>query len=399
MIKRLKLQGYKCIELFEHTIPPFCVAVGPNDSGKSSLLEAMHSLGRTTVRPLDEQFKGPWSVEHLAWRDASEPRIRWEVELEDPDLPGLATYALEVAHGRDGRDIVLIEERLEVDGVTIFEVTTDETVQLPNGGKVPLRGANLTTGLYRLRSHPDHPDVGIVARALSATMKYGLQPDELAKASAFEPDEEEPHLDHHGYGLPSVLAAIKLADYPVFEKIESALREAVPGIDSVVIRPASVQVRLPSGDFQKMQGHRLAFLQTKTRWEVAAPLASAGVLLFLGYLTLALSPSHPRLILIEEPETGVHPHRLRMLVDLFRELSRGIGDALPTQIMLTTHSPYLLDFVEPEEVFIFTRQDNGASIATLMSEAPHLAERLSEQQLGEMWFNVREENLVRDTNT
>ena len=123
---------------------------------------------------------------------------------------------------------------------------------------------------------------------------------------------------------------------------------------------------------------------------------SDGVLLILGYLTLVYTTKHPAILLVEEPENGIHPKLLRFVTELLRGLSRGLDENTPpVQIIITTHSPYLLDYTGPEEVFIFQKDQDGASTITPMAEVKGIKEWLSEFMLGELWTNWGEEELIR----
>ena len=81
-------------------------------------------------------------------------------------------------------------------------------------------------------------------------------------------------------------------------------------------------------------------------------------MLLFFFVALAHHPNPPHVALIEEPETGVHPKRLRDIVELLRGLTRGEFAGRAVQAVLTTHSPYLLDHVTlPEDqVIVFRRR-------------------------------------------
>jgi len=91
-----------------------------------------------------------------------------------------------------------------------------------------------------------------------------------------------------------------------------------------------------------------------------------------------------RLLLIEEPETGIHARRAAVVVNLLRKLSEGVDGLPPTQVIVTTHSPYVLDFLKPEEVLLLRKDADGAAVASRMADVPLLDERLQEQFLGEL---------------
>ena len=126
-----------------------------------------------------------------------------------------------------------------------------------------------------------------------------------------------------------------------------------------------------------------------------ADRASAGVRLLLFFVALAYHPSPPKLILLEEPETGVHPTRLSEIMGLLRDITKGKHGGHASQIILTTHSPYLLDSanLEADQILVFRREEDGSRTAT-PADAERLRTFLDEFLLGEVWFNQGEEGLI-----
>ena len=97
------------------------------------------------------------------------------------------------------------------------------------------------------------------------------------------------------------------------------------------------------------------YFETPSGETVRAHHASDGAILFLGLLALAHLPEPPGLLLLEEPENGVYPMRLGQIIKLLKAMvNRTEGVRFP-QIILTTHSPYVLSFFEPEEVTLLSR--------------------------------------------
>ncbi|HEY8379874.1 MAG TPA: AAA family ATPase [Nannocystis sp.] len=83
MLARLHVQNFKCLRDVDITFGPLTVLIGPNDSGKSSILDALRILGRTFREPLADIFRGDDAWEHLAWKGASVDRISWRLQFSD----------------------------------------------------------------------------------------------------------------------------------------------------------------------------------------------------------------------------------------------------------------------------------------------------------------------------
>ena len=145
----------------------------------------------------------------------------------------------------------------------------------------------------------------------------------------------------------------------------------------------------------------IVFGTSNEKYLVRAEQASNGVILFLGYLALAFLPKPPNLLLIEEPENGIYPKRLEEIITLLKELvERTEGVRFP-QIIMTTHSPYLLSYFQPEEVTFLSRpkdDPSGPVRARPLRYAKHIHDRMGggEFYLGELWYNLSEEELFCD---
>ena len=108
---------------------------------------------------------------------------------------------------------------------------------------------------------------------------------------------------------------------------------------------------------------------------------SDGALRFLALAAIAHGAVTAPLLAIEEPENGISPARLFQLVELLRNHG-GAGQ----QIILTTHAPYLVDSLQPEELVVFTRSNGPTSLAELTPE--DIGDRQRQfGPLGELWVS------------
>ena len=124
---------------------------------------------------------------------------------------------------------------------------------------------------------------------------------------------------------------------------------------------------------------------------VTAEDLSQGTLSILAVLALAYEPAPPSVLCIEEIDRGIHPRMLREVRDALYRLSYPQSFDLarpPTQVIATTHSPYLLDLFRdhPEEIVITQKHGRAARFERLADRAD-LAELLREGSLGDMWFS------------
>lgn len=106
---------------------------------------------------------------------------------------------------------------------------------------------------------------------------------------------------------------------------------------------------------------------------------SDGTLRFMALATLFLQPEayRPSVILVDEPELGLHPYAITLLASLVKQVAK------TTQVILSTQSPLLLDHFEPEDVLVADLVDGGTQLTRLDSDA--LAVWLDEYSLGQLW--------------
>ncbi len=169
---------------------------------------------------------------------------------------------------------------------------------------------------------------------------------------------------------------------PTFQKFKGALIARVPGVQDV-------QIATPTAATRRVD------LVIERGLRMSADGASTGVRSLIFFLALAHHPTPPPLVLIEEPETGLHPKRLEDVIGLLRAITRG-EHGTASQVVLSTHSPYLLDCVNlaHDQVLVFRRKVDGSRTAEAADEE-RLKLFLDEFKLGEVWFTRGEAGLVK----
>ncbi len=123
-----------------------------------------------------------------------------------------------------------------------------------------------------------------------------------------------------------------------------------------------------------------------------ASQVSDGLLIVLAYLTLLYLPEPPRVLLIEEPENGIHPGRLKEIIRILKQL---VSEQSHTQVLMTTHSPYVLHEFTPEEVTVCVRESNGEVKTRRLSESKAVQEQMDFFSLGEIWTMEGDEALIQ----
>ncbi|MGH7272347.1 MAG: AAA family ATPase, partial [Polyangiaceae bacterium] len=202
--------------------------------------------------------------------------------------------------------------------------------------------------------------------------------------------------------LAAYLDHLLTTERSAFDLIQSELKRLLDFVEEIQLPPWRVEARdigikdAPPITRLETIGREIHF-RIGNQAAIPADLASSGVMLILGYLAIAYSPSQPDVLLIEEPENGIHPRALERVMRFFRMLASNTPGPEKPQVILTTHSPYLLDFVEPEQVIMFGRKPNGESVAANLATLPGVQERRADgMSVGELWYNAGEDELLKD---
>lgn len=367
MITKMRVERFRALADVTVRLSNFNVLIGPNDQGKTSFLEAVYALAATTRNTIGESFWSPWRGRNLVYYgDPQGIRLSASLGNADSSLP-MIEYS--VAVRSLGEECIIAQE------------SANSQVLLENSGATTVqqfwRGASV---------NPIFKDsVSTVASLLHPPALTRWDAEELGAPSMLHPDRKQA-FDPTGYGLGTCLAEQKLASDETFSKIVSQFTQLFPEFRGIGFRRvrgqfwqrAADKSRAPAGTGDCFE----MFFQRHDGVEVPANLVSGGVLVSLAFLTIA--ELNGDLLLIEEPENGLHPARLQGVVDMLRRVCERRPDS---QVLLTTHSPLLLDYVRPEQVRLFSRNKAGGVEVHHLEDIPDIKDRLKYMMLGELIFS------------
>lgn len=295
-IERIHIKGFGCVQDVELELGPLQAFIGPNDSGKSTILRAVEVAAEAVRTGLTQTW---------------EPRCRAGGGLE-----------------------------IQVSG---------QEYSVEFGSSPAVTAASLRKAK---RCH---------------TALIRLDPDALRAPSQLIPEGQElGFLTDRGTGLAGLFdALINRSDRPV-DAITARVRERFPTVKHIGLRNVSTT-------------HKELQLELVDGTKIPASMASEGLLYYLAFATLPYLHAKASILLIEEPENGLHPARIRDVVATLRELSK------TTQILIATHSPILVNELEPHEVFVTTRDPQSGTRVVRLDRTPNFAERARVYHPGELW--------------
>jgi len=379
-IEYLRVENYRALKAVElKELTPLTVLLGPNGSGKSTLFDVFSFLSECFQYGLRHAWDRRGRAKELRTRGASGPIV---VELKYRERPGLPliTYHLAIDEGAKGP--LVVEEWLswrrkkwgrpfrfleyhQGQGRAISGDMPDEEDQ---HREIPLRSPDLIA-VNTLGQFADHPRVAALREFITDWHVSYLSIDDTRGQPEAGP---QANLSKTGDNLANVIQYLKEQHPQRLEQIFAALRERVP--------------RLERLEAELMPDGRLLLQIKDAPFEqpVLARFASDGTLKMLAYLTLLYDPEPPQFIGIEEPENFLHP---RLLPGLAEEC-RAAGER--TQLLVTTHSPFFLNSMRPEEVRVLYRDEDGYTQAVRASDIKGVAEFVrAGASLGHLWLEGR----------
>ena len=385
MITHLHIESFKCLRDVTIELSPLTVLIGANDSGKSSILEAIRLLGRTTGEPLPSALSDfvPDGAppEALVWHGDQSERIVLDA------MGSGYSYHLDLhASGRVHEELLSTSASIGIEAsdkvAVAFDLTAgDARMSVPaQEDRTALSSALLLHG----RSMPGL--VG-VAREFGSSAKYQFDPRSLRMPSPLEPS---PSLSPSGDNLAAVLDALLTGtDRATARALEAAVRDAFPAFEGIALKTVD------GGGGRVLKSIELPSASTDgfTPRSIPAWSVSDGALLMLAFLALGHSVT-PEVLLLEEPAAGFHPMRIPLLADLLRRISTGELGGRPRQVIIATHSPLFLNHIRVAEARLVHRQAETGTSVTSMSQIPNINRLLLGYGVGDIWAQLAEEGFL-----
>jgi predicted ATPase len=339
VIRRVILRNYKSIAACDVTLSPLTFLVGANGSGKSNFLDSMRFVSESLSTSLDHALRDRGTIKEVRRRSGGHPN-HFALRL-DFDLPGGSTghFSFRVGAKPSGGYEVQNEECR----VLAADLTEPEAYYHVKAGhlvasSVPQLPASLADRL-QLVAASGLPAFRKVYDALSSIQVYNMNPQEIGVMQRPDPGER---LRRDGGNAASVLSNL---DAATRARINAYLMRIVPGVQSVEPKTLGSQETIEFRQVVKGQQHPWHFLAGSMS---DGTLRALGVLLAIDQRGAASDVSRaPSLIGLEEPETALHPAAAAVLLAALREASR------TTQIVVTSHSPDLLDNADIEDASLY----------------------------------------------
>ena len=350
----ITIKGFKSIKSIERLqFGPLNLLIGPNGAGKSNLIEAFSLLQAMREGKLQEYVARAGGASRLLHFGADQTR---ELRLEVSFANETNQYAIHlVPTSADS----LFPSREHVGYWQKWTYPEPyEQALVPNQREAGISSSHMGSvatyvqdRLSRLRIYHFHDTSSTSAMKQTADIDDNrfLRPD--------------------GSNLASFLYLLRTKHRAQYNEIRSTVQLVAPFFEDFELNPRELnpsQIRLE----WKHKGSSAYF---------DASSMSDGTLRFALLATLFLQPSSykPSVILVDEPELGLHPYAVNVLASLMRQAS------VENQVLASTQSTLLLDSFKPDDVLVANRVDGGTTVSRLSDDA--LGEWLNEYSLGQLW--------------
>lgn len=367
LIRRVKIRNYRSIADSDIRLGQLTMVVGRNGAGKSNFLDALRFVKDGLDTTLDLAIKSRGGIDAVRRRSTGHPHhIELGLEIQIPE--GLAAYSFEIgAQPKGGFQVKSESLRIigshgrVLHGFHVQEGLLKTRDSSSNGGPASLFQADdrsvAADGVMWPTPTPDRlylviasgfPQFRSTYDALTSMGFYNMNPDVIRAVQS--PDAGD-LLKRDGSNLASVTARLSEDRPEVKQRICEYLQQIVPEISDFS--------RVALGHMETLE-FRQAVKGSKIPWKFHAASMSDGTLRTLGILVAAMQlvdrSEAVGLVGLEEPETALHPAAAGLLVDALRQA------AVKTQIVVTTHSPDLLDrFDETSDDLLVAQSRQGTT--------------------------------------
>lgn len=362
MLRTIKLKNFRSFGECSIDLSSINILIGGNGSGKSnfiSLFVLLNYIGKAKLRAWIAQKGGFDNVVYKGIQENDTIDIEFIFDSKKEGL--LNVYGLSIGATED--DYIISREYIGYwDKALYHEPYTTAINSLGNESKLSSY-ANSSSNISN-----DNYIAGHIYDIIKDWKIYHF--DDVSPNSGKKREqriEDGYSLNEEGDNIAAFLYFIKKKFNDNYQKIVEAVRLVAPYFNDFVLEPDILNNELIKLKWTEKDGIK----------EFGASLISDGTIRFICLAALLLQPFMPKIIIIDEPELGLHPLAIQILSELIKKAS------VKSQIITATQSVTLLNQFEPKDIIVLDKEKNGSFIKRLNEE--ELSEWLQDYTLGELW--------------
>jgi predicted ATPase len=354
MLEYIKIEGFKSIKAMELELKPINVLIGSNGSGKSNFIAFFRMVHSIFNRQL-QRFVIEEKPDNLFYFGRKTTESLYGKMIFTEDKKNNNAYLFELNQTNEGGLFI----QREASGYNVsknddfkgyYGSQNIEESYIP--GSNSFRNVYLQKYLKNLQIYHFHDT--------SVTSMLRKECD-LADNLYLKPD---------GRNLPAFLYYLKM-EYPkMFRRLEKTIQQVAPYIDHFLLEPSRLNKK--EIEFRWVEKNDL-------QSSFSAYQFSDGTLRFIALATVLMQPEPPAVIIIDEPELGLHPQSISKLAALIKSASA------KTQIIISTQSVNLVDCFDPENIVAVDRSEEEKQSVFKRLESESLKIWLEDYSLGDLW--------------
>ncbi len=359
VLEQISIVNFKSIREQELALARLNVFIGANGSGKSNLIQAFQFLRQVVLQNLAGYSLERGADNLLYFGQKTSSYMELYLQFGEPDVSN--AYKIRLSPTQEGGliaigETVFFHDKKRYPGRGPFDReigTASKEAHIATSTDPIAKYVRADLGTYRLYHFHDTSDT-------SPVKGTGLIDDNR-------------FLREDAANLAAFLYMLQQRSPGHYRNIEDTIKQVAPFFDGFNLAPSRLspdKIRLE----WKERGND-AYFNAKS--------LSDGTLRFMCMATLLLQPDLPAVVLLDEPELGLHPAAITLLADLL------VSASIRTQVLVATQSVTLVNHLEPEHVWTVNREDNQSTFRHLSKE--DMSTWLDGYALGELW----EKNIFR----
>jgi predicted ATPase len=358
-LDNLTIKGFKSIlSLDDFKLNKVNVLIGGNGVGKSNFIDffrMLRAMMELTLPGLSSASLQAYIADGGGSDDFlfNGPKITEQIEVETRF--GSNGYRFKLAPTSDEKFIINDEARY-------YEGGTTGWWEMGGGHTTPV----LLKDKDRRGAAGGRNVAAYVYDAISSWKIYHFHDtSKLAPMRRFETIDDNAYLRFDAANIAPFLLDLKNNNESTYGQIVDTIRLVTPFFDNFILKP------------NQKEKVRLSWRQKGSDYPLKPQHLSDGSLRFICLTTALLQPDPASTIIIDEPELGLHPYAIEILAELIQAASK------KTQLIISTQSPSLVDYFEPEDIVVVNRRE-GASVFTRLNKED-LSSWLKDYSLGDLW--------------
>ena len=354
MINRIRIEGYKSIRNLDLELKPINILIGSNGVGKSNFLSFFKLVNNLYERRLSSYVISQDGAENLLhFGKKITENIYGKIEFSNINSRDSNSFYFNLLPTNNDNLFISTE------GYGYNASWEDEIHNYFWTDNIKESELILKSG-YRYKYLKEY---------LSSLKKYHFHDTgENSPLRSSSQVDDNKYLKENGSNLPAFLYYLQEMHPKSFNRIEKTVKSIAPYFERFELSPDRLNknmIKLEWKEINQPDGY------------FNASHLSDGTLRFIALATLLMQPDLPEVIIIDEPELGLHPFAINKLASLIRKASA------TSQIIISTQSVNFVDNFEPEEIITVDRENNESVFNRLESE--NLNNWLSDYTIGDLW--------------